>query len=103
MPANGFERALRDAFPAPAGIRAAETPERATGPQIRPALEWLEASPELIRMLRVLCGPRATRQLQIVLLARRGVALNTRQIMERFHVSKAQAKRDLALARRVLL
>ncbi|MGB0218340.1 MAG: hypothetical protein ACPGJF_03315 [Sinimarinibacterium flocculans] len=100
---KGFETALRDASDAPMGVGSAQTAERATGPQIRPGLEWVPATPELIRLMRALCGPRTYRQLRLVLLARQGIWLNTRQIMERFHVSRAQAKRDLAMVRRLQL
>lgn len=37
---KGFETALRDASDAPMGVGSAQTPERATGPQIRLGLEW---------------------------------------------------------------
>lgn len=97
---NGFETDLRGVLGAETGVGSTQAPERATGPQIRPAVEVVDdLDGELLRGLHHLCGKKATRRLRIALAARNGQRLTDRQVMERFGCSRATAKRDRAAVR----
>lgn len=99
MPETAFETALSGVLSVDPDIRDAEGSERATGPEIRVQ----DLAPEIVRLMHRICGPRAARQIRIAMLAKSGYWLTTRQVMARYGVSLAQAKRDLAYVRQLKL
>jgi Fic family protein len=87
-----FETALRGEEAAQVGHRPVPVPKRATA-----APESLD--PEMLVLLRRLTNRRAVRRLRLALFVQHHGRLSIAQVMERFHVSRATAKRDIAAVR----